>query len=192
MRASLSKPIAVAGGRLISQKGFDRLIPAFAKVARRHSGWTLHIYGSGPRRRQLERLIARHGAQGNIVLAGRVRNFETQLEEASLFVLSSRFEGLPMVMLEAMGKGLPVVAFDCPTGPAELIEQGCNGILVPEGDIDALAAAMEDLIDDPGKRRRYGDAAAVKAGSLLAQRDRPTVGPTAYDSRAELIHSKTR
>jgi glycosyltransferase involved in cell wall biosynthesis len=162
----LTKPIAVAGGNLISQKGFDRLVPAFAKVTRKHPDWTLVICGGGPKRVQLERLIEKHGAARNIVLAGPVRNFEEQLEEASLFVLSSRFEGLPMVMLEAMSKGVPVVAFDCPTGPAEVIDQRRDGILVPEGDVDALAAGIEELIEDPAKRRRLGGAAALKAGAF--------------------------
>jgi glycosyltransferase involved in cell wall biosynthesis len=165
-RSSLTKPVAIAGGRLTNQKGFDRLIPAFAKVAGNHPDWTLLICGGGPERKQLERLIEKHGVAHNVVLTGPVRNFEEQLESASLFVLSSRFEGFPMVMLEAMSKGLPVVGFDCPTGPAEIIDQRRNGILVPEGDVDGLAAAMEELIEDPDKRLRLGAAAATKAASF--------------------------
>ena len=165
-RSSLTKPIAIAGGRLSSQKGFDRLIPAFARVARAHPDWTLHICGGGPKRKELERLIEESAIADNVVLMGPVRNLEEQFEAASLFVLSSRFEGLPMVMLEAMSKGLPVVGFDCPTGPAEVIDQRRDGILVPEGDVDALADAMAELIEDPEKRRRMGDAAAIKAASF--------------------------
>jgi glycosyltransferase involved in cell wall biosynthesis len=165
-RSPVTEPIAIAAGRLISQKGFDRLITAFTPVARKHPDWTLLICGRGPKRKQLERLIDRHELGRNVVLTGAVRDFDEKLENASLFVLSSRFEGLPMVMLEAMSKGLPVVAFDCPTGPAEIIDHRNDGILVREGDVDALAGAIEELIEDPAKRRRYGAAAAVKAAAF--------------------------
>jgi glycosyltransferase involved in cell wall biosynthesis len=181
-RSGLTEPVAIAGGRLTSQKGFDRLIPAFGIAARKHPDWTLVICGRGPKRKQLERLVEEHGLADKVVLRGPVPDFEEQLESASLFVLSSRFEGLPMVMLEAMSKGLPVVAFDCPTGPAELIDQRSDGILVREGDVDGLAAAMEELIEDPGKRRRFGAAAMAKAASFSLS----VVGPQ-WDSLLAIL-----
>ena len=164
--SSLTEPVVLAAGRLTRQKGFDRLIPAFARVARKHPDWTLRIYGRGPNRKQLERLIADHDVASNVVLMGPVQDLEQQMAGASLFALSSRFEGLPMVMLEAMSNGLPVVSFDCPTGPRELIDDGEDGTLVPDGDVDALASAITDLIEDEQKRRRYGAAAADKAAAF--------------------------
>jgi glycosyltransferase involved in cell wall biosynthesis len=85
------------------------------------------------------------------------------MERASIFVLSSRFEGFPLVLVEAMSKGLPVIAFDCPTGPADIIEDGRVGLLVPEGDIRALGAAILELIRDEPKRRRFGAEARDRA-----------------------------
>jgi glycosyltransferase involved in cell wall biosynthesis len=161
--SSLANPIVLAAGRLIRQKGFDRLIPAFARVARRHPDWSLRICGRGPKRKALQRQIEDHELTDKVTLPGAVTNLDEQMANASLFVLSSRFEGLPMVILEAMSKGLPVVSFDCPTGPREVIDHGRDGILVPDGDIDALAAAIVELIDDDEKRRRYGAAAVAKA-----------------------------
>jgi glycosyltransferase involved in cell wall biosynthesis len=161
----LSNPIVLAAGRLERQKGFDRLVPAFAGVAARHPDWTLRICGRGHRRNSLERLIIRERLWNNVFLMGAVPEMEEQMRLASMFVLSSRFEGLPMVMLEAMSMGLPIVSFDCPTGPSEVIRHGENGILVPDGDIEALGAAIVELIEDEEKRRRMGKAAASTAES---------------------------
>jgi len=160
---SLTEPIVLAAGRLTRQKGFDRLIRAFASVARDHPDWTLRICGRGPKRAALERMIAEHQLSNNAELLPAVANLQDQMASASLFVLSSRFEGLPMVMLEAMRAGLPIVSFDCPTGPGEVIENGKDGVLVPEGDVDGLAKAISELIEDDERRRRYGEAAMAKA-----------------------------
>jgi glycosyltransferase involved in cell wall biosynthesis len=90
------------------------------------------------------------------------------MEQASLFVLSSRFEGFPLILIEAMSKGLPVVSFDCPTGPRDVIDDHRNGILVPPKDIDALASGMLELIADDELRHRLGAAAALTADKYTA------------------------
>jgi glycosyltransferase involved in cell wall biosynthesis len=149
----------IAAGRLTPQKGFDMLLDAFAVVAAEHPDWTLTVYGHGPLR---ERLIARRDELGltqAVQLAGVTRHLDRELAAASIFVLSSRFEGLPMVLLEAMSTGLAVAAFDCPTGPREVIDPGVDGLLVPAEDIGALAAALNQLIEDPARRRAMGAAA---------------------------------
>jgi glycosyltransferase involved in cell wall biosynthesis len=159
----LDRPVVLAAGRLMRVKGFDRLVAAFAQVARAHPDWQLRICGGGDERAALRRQIAELGIGANVQLAGPVSDLEREMDEASMFVLSSRAEGLPMVMLEAMGKGLPVVSFNCPTGPREIIDDGVDGVLVKNGDVDALAAAMIALIEDEGERRRLAAAGREKA-----------------------------
>ncbi|MEU4835466.1 glycosyltransferase family 4 protein [Streptosporangium sp. NPDC023615] len=155
--------LVVAAGRLVGQKGFDLLIPAFGKVAERHPEWRLRIYGTGPKKEALRALLDTHGLSDVVTLMGRTERLDEEMAKASFYVLSSRFEGLPMVMIEAMSQALPVVAFDCPTGPADVLTPGVDGVLVPPRDVDALAEAMIRLIEDPGLRRRMGAAAAVTA-----------------------------
>lgn len=151
--------LVIAAGRLVGQKGFDLLIPAFGQVVRHHPDWRLRIYGTGAKKAELRALIKEHRLSDNITLMGRSDRLGEELADASLYVLSSRFEGLPMVMIEAMSHALPVVAFDCPTGPGEVLTSGVDGLLVPPGDIDALAGGMNGLIDDRELRRQMGSAA---------------------------------
>ncbi|MDQ3889975.1 MAG: glycosyltransferase family 4 protein, partial [Actinomycetota bacterium] len=161
--SALSNPLVVAAGRLTRQKGYDRLIPAFARVVERHPDWKLRIFGSGPKRNALRRLVFEHELYNNVALMGRARELGREFAKGSVFALSSRVEGMPMVLLEAMSKRLPVVSFDCPTGPRQLITPGRDGLLVPEGDVDAFAAALLELIEDEEKRQRMGTAALATA-----------------------------
>lgn len=163
-RARPSSPrsmAVVAAGRLTPQKGFDQLIRAWAITSRGHPCWHLTIYGSGPEKHRLEALIEELHVSHCTSLAGHVDDLSGVFANAGLFVLSSRYEGFPMVLLEAMSEAVPVVAFDCPTGPAELITDGVSGRLVPAGDTAQLATAMSELIDHPDLRRRLGRAAAT-------------------------------
>lgn len=155
--------IAVAAGRLVPQKGFDLLIPAFKQAIEHHPEWQLRIYGTGEQKAELRALIDEHHLYNNVLLMGQTQEMDAELAKASFYVLSSRFEGLPMVMIEAMAHALPVVSFDCPTGPAEVIDDGENGILVPARDVDALADAMVRLMADTPLRSTMGAAAAWAA-----------------------------
>lgn len=184
--ADLSAKTILAAGRLTRQKGFDMLIPAFAQVAARHGDWRLRICGEGRLREDLEALINQHGLAGAVTLAGQVEEMGTEMAAASIYVLSSRFEGFPLVLLEAMSKGMAVVGFDCPTGPADLIDQGRNGLLVPDGDVDALARQLLALVEDEELRRRCGAAAAATAEDYRIE----VVGPL-WEEFLEELTSRT-
>jgi glycosyltransferase involved in cell wall biosynthesis len=159
----LTAKVVIAAGRLLSQKGFDLLLDAFSLVSAKHPDWQLRIFGSGPWREQLTAQIERLGLTGRARLPGATDSLDAQFRASSIFVLSSRFEGLPMVLLEAMTAGLPSVAFDCPTGPAEIIEHGTSGILAPPQDVAALAAGICELIESPARRRAMGAAASARS-----------------------------
>ncbi|MEA2427512.1 MAG: hypothetical protein QOF37_1140 [Thermoleophilaceae bacterium] len=183
--SDLSRPVVLTAGRLTRQKGYDHLIPAFASIAPQEPDWTLRIAGAGPKREELDGLIEEHGAAGRVQMLGHVRDMPRQMQEASMFVMSSRWEGFPMVLIEAMSKGLPVVSFDCPTGPADIVEHGTTGFLVPQGDEAGLAEAMLELIRDEPKRRRFGAAAAERAAEYTLAR----VGPRWEELLAEVTGS---
>lgn len=151
--------VVVAAGRLARQKGFDLLVQAWSLVAPRHPGWQLHVYGKGRLARRLRAQVAEAGLEDSVRLKGYTDRLPQVLSESSLYVLSSRFEGFPMVLLEAMGAGLPVVTFDCPTGPSEIVEDGVNGLLVERDSVAGLAGALDAAISDPDLRMRMGRAA---------------------------------
>jgi glycosyltransferase involved in cell wall biosynthesis len=148
--------LIVGMGRLERQKGFDLMIRAFAAIAGERPDWDATILGDGPERGALAAAIAGAGMTERIALPGRESDAMGVLRRADLFVLSSRYEGFPNALCEAMACGLPVVAFDCRSGPAEIVRDGVDGLLVPAGDVGALASAMSKLTGDPERRRAMG------------------------------------
>jgi glycosyltransferase involved in cell wall biosynthesis len=138
-------PVVLGVGRLAPQKDFGTLIGAFARVVVRRP-CRLMILGDGPERASLEALVAERGLTGSVDLPGWVSNPYPYMAHAGVFVLSSRWEGLPSVLIEALFCEVPVVATDCLSGPREILEGGRYGALVPVGDEEALAAAIETAL----------------------------------------------
>lgn len=159
-------------GRLVDQKDHDTLIKAFAKV-KKNIDACLYIIGNGPNRKKLENLAQTLDIGDAIRFLGWQSNPFALLKQADLFVLSSLFEGFGNVLVEAMACGLPVVSTDCPSGPREILKDGEAGILVPVGDVDALAQAMTTLLSEPQSRAEYArkgkDRAKEFDVSLIAQ-----------------------
>ncbi|MEO3791197.1 glycosyltransferase family 4 protein [Nonomuraea sp. B10E15] len=179
-------PVVVAAGRLTAQKGFDLLIEAFAKVVAHHPEWRLRVFGTGARKAELDGLVQRLDLGGHVTLPGRTGRLDRELTNASVYALSSRFEGFPMVMIEAMAHALPVVAFDCPTGPGDVLADGVDGVLVPPRDVNALADALMRVISDRDLRVRMGRAAAETARAYAPEQ----VMPLWEDLFAELAHGE--
>ena len=147
----LTGKTVLAVGRYTYQKGFERLIEAWRLLPEGH-GWTLRIVGGGPEEDNLKRL-----SEGlPIEIAGPSEDMAGEYMRASILALSSRYEGLPMVLLEAQSWGLPIVAFDCKCGPADVVTDNVDGILVREGNIEALASSLKRLIEDDSLRRTMG------------------------------------
>ncbi len=157
----------VAAGRLSEQKNFKLLIEAFSKIAPDFPEYDLKIFGKGPLEQDLRENAAEKGVDDRVNFMGYVDNMPEQLEKASLFVLSSDFEGMPNALMEAMALGLPCVSTDCPVGgPRFLIKDGENGLLVPVGDPEKMTEAMKSLLNDPEKAQIMGDNSREIANTL--------------------------
>ncbi|OAP39364.1 amylovoran biosynthesis protein AmsD [Sinorhizobium americanum] len=176
------KNILAAVGRLTRQKGFDLLLEAFARIADTHPEWRLVIWGEGDERRNLETLRDTLGLQKRVDMPGITERPGLWIETADAFVLSSRYEGWGIVLLEAMAAGLPVVSFECEWGPRVMITHESDGILVPKEDVEALAKALDRMLSDRNLRERLGKRAAASA-----QRYRPEQVLAEWDMLAACV-----
>lgn len=149
----------LAVGRLDEGKQFCQLIRVFAGFASLHANWNLRIVGDGSLRSELQQQVSSLGLIGRIELPGRTENIGEELAGADVFVLTSKFEGFPNVLLEAMAVGLPCVAYDCPSGPREMSMEGQVALLVPLNDEQALGGALERLMLDDDMRQSLGSRA---------------------------------
>lgn len=155
-----SANVLLAVGRLTSQKGFDRLLSAYSSLARQRPGWVLVILGDGPDRAALEDAVRRLRLETHVRLVGHVGNMDDWYRRASAFVLSSRFEGFPNALLEAMAYGLPVVSMNCPTGPCDIVEHDVNGLLVDESEgVAGLSRAIGAVTESSELRSRLASRA---------------------------------
>ncbi len=159
-------PVVVGAGRLVRQKGFDILLRAFAGFSAPDA--RLAILGEGIERESLSRQARALGIAERIIMPGHVDNPAPWFNHAAAFALSSRWEGFGHVIVEAMACGAPVVAFDCPYGPADIVEDGKTGILLPPEDADAMASALNRVIRDPDLAARLGGAGRQAAKRFAA------------------------
>lgn len=164
------RPAVLTLGRLVREKNHDLLIRAFARISPQFPDWSLVIVGEGPLRGHLEKLAASLGVADRVSLPGRSRQPIGALRQADIFVLSSRTEGFPNALCEAMACRLPVISCNCRSGPSEIIRDGDNGILVPVDDEVALADAMAALMRDPDRRAELAGRATDVVDRFAAAR----------------------
>lgn len=161
--------ILTAVGRLTRQKGFDLLLEAFAKIASKHPEWKLVIWGEGDDRKELEALRDALGLRDRVELPGVTERPGLWVETADVFVLSSRYEGWGIALLEAMAAGVPVVSFACEWGPTDMVKHGEDGILVSSGDVNALADALANVLGDGALRTRLAVNAEANAKKFSSE-----------------------
>jgi glycosyltransferase involved in cell wall biosynthesis len=181
------RPTVLAAGRLTAQKGFDLLIRAHARLRGRGLTHALLIVGEGEERPRLEALARELGVEDSVHLPGHLPHPYVLMRHAAVFALSSRWEGLGGVIVEALACGAPVVAFDCPSGPAEILAGGQGGLLVPPEDVASLAGALERVLTDPALADRLREAGGRRARDFA-----PEVGVPQWEAVLEQVAAGPR
>ena len=160
-------------GRLTRQKGFDYLIKAWALIANKYPGWKIDIFGSGDLEDFLIQMIDNYNLKESITINKPTSNIFEEYDRSSIYILSSRYEGFCLVLLEAMSFGIPCISFNCPHGPSDMITNGEEGILVPVGDINKLADSIEWMITHKEERERMSQNSREKVKYYLAENIMP-------------------
>lgn len=162
-RSLLDRPVILSAGRLVMEKQFGRLVQAFGEVADRLPDWRLRILGDGPARPEIRRQVRKLGLYDRVELPGATTDMAGEWARASIAALTSRAEGFPLVVQEAMAAGVPVASFDSPSGPREIIRHEVNGLLVAQGSTAGMASALLRLATDDDLRRRLGAGALASS-----------------------------
>jgi len=144
----------ISVGRLTYQKNYPLLLEVASRILSVHDGWTWDIFGDGREYDLLNQLIAEKGLTGKVALRGTVSDLYDRYPCYSAIIMTSRWEGFPMVLIEAAAKGLPMISFDIPTGPNEIIQDGLNGYLISDGDVDKMVEQIHKFINDPELREK--------------------------------------
>ena len=158
--------IAVAVGRHVYEKGYDRMFTVWKQVLASYPDWQLHIYGDAHKETDLYGLAKQEGILDNVKFFGAEKDIIKVYQNASVYLMTSRYEGFGMVLLEAMACGLPCVAFDCPVGPSGIIKDNYNGFLIEDGDIQNFTEALKKLIDDKDMHIEMGYNAKVSSAGF--------------------------
>lgn len=167
--SALSNKTVLFAGRFVYQKGLDKMLEAWKLVVDKRNDWTLRLVGEGEQKEALIKQCKILGIENNVTFAEATKDIALEYYDASLFLLTSRFEGFGLVLVEAMQCGVPCVSFNCHYGPADIIDDGQNGILVKNGNIKEFAEAVLKLIDNRELRMKMGQAAQVKARKYLPE-----------------------
>ena len=160
---------AVAVGRLEHQKGFDRLISCWKTAVETHSGWHLDIYGEGPLRDELQRQIDSFGLQETIKLRGTCADMADKYAQYSLHLMTSRYEGQGIVLIEAQAAGLPSVVFNYEYGASDIVTDGVNGFLVPQNDTKTFTDRLAQMMDSEAMRAQFGTKAKETAKAFFTE-----------------------
>lgn len=168
-RAEQKEKALITVGRLIERKGIDMLAKMAPRLLKKHKDWKWYMLGDGELRGLLEETVAKYGLEKQLILTGNVTNVEAYLKKSSIYVMTSRIEGLPMCLLEAAGCDLPCVSFDIPTGPAEIIEQGKNGFLISAFDVEKMEKTLDRLMEEDAALKQLTEAAAGYRKTLEAK-----------------------
>lgn len=161
-KSDTSGKVVIAVGRLCFQKNFSALLGIWKRVSQEAKDWNLLIIGSGEEKNELEKRIIDDKIK-NVKIIPFTSDIELYYEQASIYVMTSRYEGFPMVLLEAQKKGLPLISFDCPTGPSEIIINNRNGFLIPNNDAEEMKIKMLTLMNDESLRKKMSDNAVKDA-----------------------------
>ncbi len=168
-RAEQKEKALITVGRLIERKGIDMLAGIAPGLLKKHKDWKWYVLGDGELRGLLEETVAKYGLEKQLILTGNVTNVEAYLKKSSIYVMTSRIEGLPMCLLEAAGCDLPCVSFDIPTGPTEIIEQGKNGFLISAFDVEKMEETLDRLMEEDAALKQLTEAAAGYRKTLEAK-----------------------
>lgn len=161
--SALENKKAIAVGRHVYEKGFDRMLQIWKKVVAKHPDWILEIYGKSSENFTLQSLTKSLNISNNVVFSEPVQDIDKKYLEASFYLMTSRFESFGMVLLEAMASGLPVIAYDCPSGPRAIISQNIDGFLIENGNESDYVKAIETLIENTILRREMGKKAKLSS-----------------------------
>ena len=175
-----------AVGRLDRQKGYDILLEAFEQFRQTHPDYRLHIYGKGALQEKLEAQIAALDFSGSVTLHGSVPDVMFQVADMGMFILASRFEGMPNALMEAMACGLPCISADCDFGPRELIQDRENGMLVPVEDVENLASAMAELADN----KELAEKLSQNAQAIRKTHNGETIAKMYYQYITDVVSGK--